>query len=167
MTFEIEYEANLKLKLPYKRIIKDIILASLDYEQCPYEAQVSVTLVDNESIAQINEEFRGIASATDVLSFPFVNYEKPGDFDWLEEDDVDGEYFDPDSGELVLGDIVISVEKVIEQAEKYGHSQTRELAFLVAHSMLHLMGYDHMEEEERLVMEKKQEEILQTLGIMR
>ncbi len=167
MTFEIEYEAKLKLKLPYKKIIESVVVAALDYEECPYESQVSVTLVDNESIAQINKEYRGIDSATDVLSFPFVDYDEPGEFDWLEDDDVDGEYFDPDSGELVLGDIVISVEKVIEQAEKYGHSQKRELAFLVAHSMLHLMGYDHMEEEERIVMEKKQEEILQSLGITR
>lgn len=167
MTFEIEYEAKLKLRLPYEKIIKDVVIAALDYEECPYESQVSVTLTDNATIAQINEEFRGIASATDVLSFPFVDYEEPGEFDWLEDDDVDGEYFDPDSGELVLGDIVISVEKVLEQAEKYGHSPKRELAFLVAHSMLHLMGYDHMEEEERLVMEKKQEEILQSLGITR
>ena len=118
-------------------------------------------------LPEMNEEFRGIAAPTDVLSFPFVDYEKPGEFEWLEEEDVDGEYFDPDSGELVLGDIVISVDKVLEQAEKYGHSPKRELAFLVAHSMLHLMGYDHIKEEERLVMEKKQEEILQGLGITR
>lgn len=167
MTFEIEYEAEQKLDLPYEDIIKDVVIAALDYEECPYEAQVSVILTDNTAIAQMNEEFRGIASPTDVLSFPLVDYEEAGTFDWLEEESADGEYFDPDSGELVLGDIVISVEKVLEQAEKYGHSPKRELAFLVAHSMLHLMGYDHMEEEERLVMEKKQEEILQNLGITR
>lgn len=167
MTFEIEYEAEKKLDLPYEDIIKDVVVAALDYEKCPYEAQVSVILTDNAAIAQMNEEFRGIASPTDVLSFPLVDYEEAGAFDWLEEEAADGEYFDPDSGELVLGDIVISVEKVLEQAEKYGHSPKRELAFLVAHSMLHLMGYDHMEEEERLVMEKKQEEILQNLGITR
>lgn len=167
MTFEIEYEAEQKLDLPYEDIIKDVVIAALDYEECPYEAQVSVILTDNAAIAQMNEEFRGIASPTDVLSFPLVDYEEAGTFDWLEEESADGEYFDPDSGELVLGDIVISVEKVLEQAEKYGHSPKRELAFLVAHSMLHLMGYDHMEEEERLVMEKKQEEILQNLGITR
>ena len=75
--------------------------------------------------------------------------------------------FHPETGELLLGDIVISVDKVMEQAEKYGHSQTRELAFLVAHSMLHLFGYDHMEDEERLVMEEKQEEILKIGGYCR
>ena len=76
-------------------------------------------------------------------------------------------YFDPDTGELLMGDIVISVDKVKEQAEKYGHSQTRELAFLVAHSMLHLSGYDHMEDEERIQMEDMQREILERRGYRR
>ena len=75
--------------------------------------------------------------------------------------------FDPDSGELILGDIIISVEKVIEQAEAYGHSRERELGFLTAHSMLHLFGYDHMEEDERIDMEEKQEAILARLGLYR
>lgn len=82
----------------------------------------------------------------------------------MEEDDS---AFDPESGELVLGDIVISKERVIAQAEEYGHSIRREYAFLIAHSMLHLMGYDHMEEEERAVMEQKQRDILEQLGITR
>ena len=77
------------------------------------------------------------------------------------------EYFNPDSGELMLGDIIISLDKVVEQAEKYGHSSRRELAFLVAHSMMHLFGYDHMESTEAEVMEKKQEDVLQILGITR
>ncbi len=83
----------------------------------------------------------------------------------MEDDSED--YFNPETGELLLGDIVISVEKVIEQAQKYGHSRERELAFLVAHSMLHLFGYDHIKESEREKMEKKQEEILKILGIER
>ncbi len=82
-------------------------------------------------------------------------------------EDAAEDYFNPETGELMLGDIVISVDKVTEQAEKYGHSERRELAFLVAHSMLHLCGYDHMEDEERLVMEDKQEEILETEGVQR
>ena len=88
-----------------------------------------------------------------------------GDFDGLEE--TPEEYFNPDTGELMLGDIVISVEKVKEQAEKFGHSETRELAFLVAHSMLHLFGYDHMEEEERAEMEAHQRAIMEKVGIPR
>ena len=165
MTISIEYEAEKKLDLPYETIIRDVVEASLDYEKCPYEAEVNVILTDNEAIREINREQRQIDSATDVLSFPMVDYETPSDFDHVEEAVED--YFNPETGELMLGDIVISVEKVEEQAEKYGHSQTRELAFLVAHSMLHLCGYDHMEEQERLVMEKKQNEILERLGISR
>ena len=130
-----------------------------------YEAEVSVILTDNETIQEINREQRGIDSPTDVLSFPLVDYERPSDFDHVE--DAVEDYFNPETGELMLGDIVISVDKVEEQAQKYGHSQKRELAFLVAHSMLHLCGYDHMEDEERLEMEQRQREILETRGYTR
>ena len=165
MTISIEYEAEKKLDLPYETIIRDVVEASLDYEKCPYEAEVNVILTDNEAIREINREHRCIDAPTDVLSFPMVDYKVPSDFDHVEEAVED--YFNPETGELMLGDIVISVEKVEEQAEKYGHSQTRELAFLVAHSMLHLCGYDHMEEEERLEMEERQRAILDTRGYTR
>ena len=94
-----------------------------------------------------------------------LEYETPADFSFVEEDEED--CFNPESGELVLGDIVISVDKVMEQAEKYGHSRTREYAFLIAHSMLHLFGYDHMVPEEAKVMEAKQAAILESLNILR
>ena len=165
MTIEIEYEAEKKLDLPYEKIIRDVIEEAMDYEGCPYEAEVSVVLTDNPSIQEINRDYRQIDRPTDVLSFPMVDYERPADFCGLEEQAED--YFNPESGELMLGDIIVSVDKVEEQAEKYGHSQARELAFLVAHSMLHLFGYDHMEEEERLVMERKQAEILERRGYRR
>ena len=165
MTINIEYEAEKKLDIPYEDIIKRVVEDSLDYENCPYEAEVNVLITGNEDIRQINQEYRNMDSPTDVLSFPMVEYERPSDFERLEETEDD--CFHPESGELLLGDIVISVDKVEEQAEKYGHSQTRELAFLVAHSMLHLCGYDHMEDEERLIMEKKQEEILSLGGYTR
>ena len=154
MTITIEYEAEKQLDLPYEDIIRDVVNESLDYEKCPYEAEVNVILTDNQAIQEINREHRQIDAPTDVLSFPMVDYEAPSDFDHVE--DAVEDYFNPETGELMLGDIVISVDKVEEQAEKYGHSQTRELAFLVAHSMLHLCGYDHMEEEERLLMEARQ-----------
>lgn len=165
MTVSIEYEAERKLSLPYEEIIEEIVLESLDYEKCPYEAEVNVILTDNEAIREINREHRGIDAPTDVPSFPMVDYERPADFDHVE--DAAEDYFNPETGELMLGDIVISVDKVTEQAEKYGHSERRELAFLVAHSMLHLCGYDHMEDGERLVMEEKQEEILKRKGYER
>ena len=165
MTINIEYEAEKKLGLPYEDIITRVVEDSLDYEDCPYEAEVNVLITDNEDIRQINNEYRNIDTPTDVLSFPMIEYERPSDFEFLEE--AGDDCFHPDTGELLLGDIVISIDKVEEQAEKYGHSQTRELAFLVAHSMLHLCGYDHMEEDERKIMERKQEEILSRGGYIR
>lgn len=165
MTVNIEYEAEKELGIPYEEIINDVVEASLDYEGCPYEAEVNVVLTDNQAIHEVNREYRDVDAPTDVLSFPMLEYEEPSNFDDVEEAFAD--CFNPESGELMLGDIMISVEKVEEQAEKYGHSTTRELAFLVAHSMLHLCGYDHMEDEERLVMEQKQNEILESRGYRR
>ena len=165
MTVNIDYESEDRLDLPYETIIQEIVEEAVDYEDCPYEAEVNVLLTDNEGIRQINRQYRQIDSPTDVLSFPMADYDEPADFDRLEEQGAD--YFNPETGELLLGDIVISVDKVKEQALKYGHSESRELAFLVAHSMLHLFGYDHMEDEERKVMEGKQEEILERKGYSR
>ena len=146
-------------------IIQKVVLAALDYEGCPYEAEVNVVLTDNEEIRRLNREYRDIDRPTDVLSFPMVEYEKPSDFSHVEEEYAD--CFNPETGELMLGDIILSVDKIKEQAESYGHSQTRELAFLVAHSMLHLCGYDHMEEAEREEMERRQREILEVGGYKR
>ena len=171
MTINIEYETDEKLDFDWETVIKSVVETACDYVKCPYEAEVSVTLTDNESIRQINNEYRQIDNPTDVLSFPLLNYDYPADFSFLESDDEDdeivSEYFNPDSGELMLGDIIISVDKVKEQSLKYGHTDRRELAFLVAHSMMHLFGYDHMEEEERQVMEQKQREIMERLDILR
>ncbi len=164
MTITIEEETQVSFDFDYKKIIEDVINQAMDYKECPYEAEVSVVLTDNAAIKEINKEFRNIDNPTDVLSFPLVDYEEAGEFDFLEDCD---DCFNLESGELMLGDIVISVEKVFEQADKYNHSPKRELAFLVAHSMLHLFGYDHMTEEEAKVMEAGQNEILEQLGITR
>ena len=139
--------------------------ASLEYVQCPYEAEVSLLITHDEEIREMNREHRGIDRATDVLSFPMLEFERPGDFTGIDEEMSD--VFDPESGELMLGDIVISADKVIAQAEEYGHSPKREYAFLIAHSMLHLCGYDHMEDDERKVMEQKQREIMEKINILR
>lgn len=165
MTVTIEFETEERPDLPYEEIINNVVEEALDYVECPYDAEVNVLLTDNEGIHQINLDTRGIDASTDVLSFPMCDFMTAGDFSGLE--DTPEEYFNPDTGELMLGDIVISLEKVREQAEKYGHSETRELAFLTAHSMLHLSGYDHMEEEERLEMENMQREILERRGYRR
>lgn len=164
MTLYYEEEGELKLSLPCEELARTVIETALDDVGCPYEAEVNLLLTMNEQIHEMNLEFRGIDRATDVLSFPMVDYEQPGEFDFLKEAD---EYFHPETGELLLGDIVISKEKVIEQAEEFGHSIEREFAFLIAHSVLHLTGYDHIEEEERLVMEDRQRQILSKLNILR
>lgn len=165
MTLNFEYETEIKLNLNYEDIITKVVNQSLDSEDCPYEVELNIILTDNEGIQKINKEHRGIDRPTDVLSFPLVDYETPSDFSRLEEEG--GFYFHPESGELLLGDIILSVEKVMEQAKEYGHSTLRELAFLIAHSMMHLCGYDHMEEDERIVMEERQEKVLEELGILR
>lgn len=165
MTICLEQEYELDLGIKYKEMAETVIEAALDYEDCPYECEINVILTDNAGIHQINKDCRGIDSPTDVLSFPMAEYEIPGNFDLLEEKQP--ECFHPESGELLLGDIIISLDRVKEQAKNYGHSTKREYAFLLAHSMLHLMGYDHMVEEEEKVMFQKQEEILAGLNITR
>ena len=165
MTINIEYEAERKLDLPYEEIIREIVLEALDYEACPYEAEITVVLTDNSEIHKLNRQYRGIDRPTDVLSFPMLEYEAPSDFSRVEESYKD--CFNPETGELMLGDIIISVDKIEEQATCYGHSNARELAFLVAHSMLHLCGYDHMEDNEREEMEKRQNKILELRGYKR
>lgn len=165
MTFYIENETNVDFDFPLQEIADKVILQVLDSEKCPYETQVNILLTDNAGIKEYNSTYRGIDRETDVLSFPNVEYETPSDFSCLEEFEAD--YFEPDSGELILGDIILSVDKIKEQAIEYGHSQMREYAFLIAHSMLHLCGYDHMEEEEAKVMETKQKAVLEKIGITR
>ena len=165
MTVDFENEYGQDLGLDLKEIAEIVIFCSLDYMNCPYEAQVNVLITNNDEIHQMNLMHREIDRPTDVLSFPMVSYEHPGDFSVLEECGMD--CFEPDTGELLLGDIVISADKVLEQAKEYGHSTKREYAFLLTHSMLHLMGYDHMTEEEAREMERLQEEILTQLDIRR
>ena len=152
MTFYVENEtdetfSNGENSFPIEETVEQVATAVLDMEGCPYEIQLNVLLTDNDGIHAYNKEYRKI--------------------DREISEDREADYFDPDTGELILGDIIISVDRVKEQAESYGHSQKREFAFLVAHSMLHLCGYDHMEEDEAKVMEAKQEQVLASLGITR
>ena len=164
MTVDFENEQEQSFDFDFQEVASQVIETVLDQEQCPYEAQVSLVLTDDETIHRTNLEFRKIDRATDVLSFPMVDFPAPADYSVLEEDET---CFHPESGELLLGDIMISIPRAVEQAQSYGHSIKREYTFLVAHSMLHLLGYDHMEEEERQIMEEKQEQALQKLHIAR
>lgn len=165
MALFYEEEAAFDVEFDAEKVAEAVINQVADMEDVPYEFDIYVTMVDNEAIHEINHEQRGIDRPTDVLSFPNLDFEVPGDFSLVEENEVN--YFDPETGMLLMGDIVISVEKVAEQALDYGHSKKREFAFLVAHSMLHLCGYDHMEAEEAAIMEAKQKEALDALGITR
>ncbi|MCR4704806.1 MAG: rRNA maturation RNase YbeY [Lachnospiraceae bacterium] len=165
MTFYLENEHDETFDFDPEDVIRRVMEQVLSDEACPYDAEVNVLMTDNAGIHAYNKAHRGIDSPTDVLSFPNIEYSYPSDFSHLEEDSAD--YFDPDSGDLILGDIIISTDKVREQAKEYGHSEKREFAFLLAHSFFHLCGYDHMTPDEAAVMEKKQEDVLQKLGITR
>ena len=164
MTDTIEEEQESGFDFEYKVLAEEVIEAAIEWEKFPYEAEVNLFLVSLDEIHEINREHRQIDRPTDVLSFPMIQYENPGDFSKVEED---GDNFNPDTGEALLGDFILCVEKVKEQAESYGHSQKREFAFLILHSMLHLFGYDHMSTEEASVMEQKQRDILEHMGILR
>ncbi|MCR5373790.1 MAG: rRNA maturation RNase YbeY [Lachnospiraceae bacterium] len=164
MTLDFVNETDIEFDFSYEEIADKVIEAVLDHESFPYDVQVSLTITDEETIKEINRENRNIDSVTDVLSFPFLDYEKRGDYSFLDNDDS---CFDPDTGEVMLGDIVICVKRVIDQAEEYGHSKLREYAFLICHSMLHLLSYDHMTPEEEDEMFGKQKEIMSILKIER
>ena len=135
-------------------MIEGCTRSALAEEEIDEDAEVSVTFVDNERIRELNAEFRGIDRETDVLSFPIG--------------DDGGFEVNPDNDAIILGDIVVSLEKAKEQAEEYSHSFKRELAFLITHSLFHLLGYDHVDGgEEEKIMFAKQERVLERLGITR
>ena len=145
-------ETDTPVTYKMKKLVRDAVVASLDYEGFFNDCQVSVTFTDNEGIREINREYRGIDKETDVLSFPLTA------FDGTEEPPTD-------EPEVSLGDIVISVEKAKAQADEFGHSFEREVAFLCVHSMLHLLGYDHVNsDEEDAEMRRRQREILEKMG---
>lgn len=147
-------------------LLKNVIEITLKEEEVEVDCEVSLLFVDNDEIREINNETRGIDRATDVLSFPMLDYEDKKVFKEMyknyefSQSDFDGE-------ELVLGDVVLSLERALEQSKEFNHSFEREASYLVVHSILHLLGYDHMEEDDKVVMRKREEEILNKLNITR
>jgi len=133
-------------------LIQDVLEAAAQKENVKQQAELSVAIVTNEEIQQLNKQYRNKDVPTDVLSFPLED-----EFPMVEDEDFP----------QLLGDIIISIEKVKEQAEEYGHSFERELAFLAVHGFLHLVGYTHDNEEEEMVMFGKQEAILQEFQLER
>ena len=164
MTINIEKEVEVSFPFDYKKLAEEVVLAALDAEDFPFEAEIGLLLVSLKGIQEINFQQRNLDKPTDVLSFPMIAYERPGDFASIEQEE---DNFNPDTGEAMLGDIVLCVDKVKEQAERFGHSEMREFSFLILHSMLHLFGYDHMTKEEAGEMEEKQRKILDHMGIFR
>lgn len=134
-----------------KKLVRKACRAVLKHEKFPFSAQVDVTFVDDKTIRQLNESFRDINKSTDVLSFPLG---ENGKYD-----------INPENGAYMLGDVIISVDHALAQADLYGHGISREIAFLTVHSMLHLLGYDHVNGgEEQKLMRTKEEAILDSIG---
>ena len=158
-------QKTVKIPTGIRMLVRRCCNAVLQLEKFEGSAEISVTFTDNEGIKALNKQYRDKDIETDVLSFPMLSYEKAGDFSFLEEESEDD--FNPDTGEVMLGDIIISVDKVLEQAQSYGHSPKREFAFLIVHSMLHLFGYDHIDPKDAAIMEPKQKQILEEMHIVR
>lgn len=158
MAIYIENKAKTPFHFHYRVVLTSVVQKVMREKDIPEELDVNILIVSPEEIRGINRDTRGVDAVTDVLSFPYFEYDTPGVFDreiqeWADED--------------ILGDIVICGEKALMQAEEYGHSPKRELAFLTVHSMLHLLGYDHMEAADAQLMEAEQKRIMEEAGILR
>ncbi|MBQ1171231.1 MAG: rRNA maturation RNase YbeY [Lachnospiraceae bacterium] len=165
MTFYVENEINAEYPFDIEKTIESAVRTTLKHEQCQYDAEINVLITDAEKMREYNLCHRGIDSTTDVLSFPAVDYIRPADFTIAQEDK--NSYFNPETNELMLGDIILCHDKILSQANDYGHSILREFTFLIVHSMLHLLGYDHMNEEDEKLMFLHQNQIMNELGITR
>ncbi|SFC62928.1 rRNA maturation RNase YbeY [Clostridium uliginosum] len=159
-------QEKIELSDKFVEYLKNVINFSLKEEGVNVPCEVSLLFVDNDEIKEINNETRNIDRETDVLSFPMLEYPNKKIFKEIYmENDFSPSDFDGD--ELVIGDIVLSLEKALEQSKEFNHSYEREAAYLVMHSVLHLLGYDHMEEEEKNIMRRREEELLNALDIRR
>lgn len=157
---QIEFYNELSEDLILEEELTEFVGASLAEIQPSFEVLVTVTVTDSDTICRVNREQRGIDRPTDVLSFPMLFYSEPevlaeplGDYD-----------YDPDTNKVILGDILLCKEKIMEQAEEYGHSFRREIYYLTLHGLLHLFGYDHMTDSDKVLMRAKEKEILAALG---
>ena len=156
----LNQQDKFKVTNEIKALIKKCALATLKYMEFRTDVEISVVLTDNDEIRTLNNMHRSIDRATDVLSFPMFEYDENGEIieDYAEFNEM---------GDILLGDIVISLERADEQAKEYGHSFEREVGFLTVHSMLHLLGYDHMTPEDEEEMFGYQTEILNEIGLVR
>ena len=163
MSLKIYFENNQEkhsIHYKLKMLIRHTILETLDYEGMENDAEVSVTFVDDEGIRELNKKFRNMDKPTDVLSFPINDF-------MYGDGEIDIFNSNEETQNLMLGDIIISVPTMKKQADEYGHGKDRECAFLVCHGMLHLLGYDHMNEEDEKQMFKHADDILNSIGFIR
>ena len=166
MLYTDNRQQNIEVTEGFINELEEVCRYALEKEEVTQKCQISLLFVDNEEIREINKETRNIDKATDVLSFPMLDYPKGKVFKDVYKDKVfDVMYLDGD--ELVLGDMVLSLERAEEQSREYNHSFKREVCYLIVHSILHLLGYDHMEDEEKKIMRAREEEILNGLDIKR
>lgn len=165
MIVNIENLIDAQFEFDYEKIAVSVCEAVLVQEKCPYDCEINITITDNHTIHEINKETRNIDRPTDVLSFPNLFFDEPAVFDIPENELSD--YLNPENDLIMLGDIILSFDKIIEQSREYNHSVLREYAFLIAHSMLHLSGYDHMNEDDAAIMEDRQKMVMSTLNIGR
>lgn len=145
-------------------LIENAIKTSLDFMGINENILASVFLVNGEKIKEINRDYRSVDKVTDVLSFPmdlvdFISYEGRAEEFFKDQEVCQPQYF--------LGDIFINLDRIKDQAQEYGHSEERELSYLTVHSLLHLLGYDHIEEDDRLIMRPREDAIMERLGILR
>lgn len=166
MLYTDNRQQNIEVTEGFINELEEVCRYALEKEEVTQKCQISLLFVDNEEIREINKETRNIDKATDVLSFPMLDYPKGKVFkDVYKDKAFDVMYLDGD--ELVLGDMVLSLERAEEQSIEYNHSFKREVCYLIVHSILHLLGYDHMEDEEKKIMRAREEEILNGLDIKR
>ena len=163
--YENECDIEFEIDTDVDTLANELLEQTLDFLECEYECECNLLVTTREVIHELNRETRGIDRPTDVLSFPMIDFDTPCNYQCIDENDFT--LFDPETGALMLGDIVICRDKVLEQANEYGHSVKRELSFLIVHSLLHLFGYDHMDDDERKEMEQMQDNILNRLNIFR
>ena len=164
MSLWIEWQIDTAIEEQEKmnELFEKAVAATLEAEGVKTAVEVSLSVVSEDVIRETNRDFRQIDKVTDVLSFPLVEYYDLTPAEGVAQGDVD-----PDTGEVCLGDVIICYQRAVEQAEEFGHSLEREMGFLTVHSMLHLLGYDHMEADEEAVMFGKQKAILEGIGLHR
>lgn len=161
---------NRQTKIMFDDSMENILSSIIDYalkeEKVDLDYEVSVIFIDNKQIRELNNEYRNMDRETDVLSFPMLEYPSGKVYkDIYVNYEFDDSFYD--EGRLIIGDIAISLEKAKIQSEEYGHSLLREVCYLTVHSILHLLGYDHIEEKEKIIMRKREEDILNKFNINR